>query len=50
MVAVQAGEEEQILVLAVCYIPPELSSHTAGSEDILQALAEGVEMCNSWGH
>ena len=40
MVAGQVGEEEQILVLAVCYIPPELSSRTEGGEETLQALAE----------
>ena len=49
MVAVQVEEEEQILVSAVCYIPPESSSHTAGGEETLQALAEGVAKYNSMG-
>ena len=36
------GKEEQALVLAVCYIPPESSSRGKGAEETLQALAEGV--------
>ena len=36
------GKEEQALVLAVCYIPPESSSRGIGAEEMLQALAEGV--------
>ena len=45
----QVEKEEQILYLAVCYIPPESSSRTAGSEETMQALAEGVEKYDSMG-
>ena len=43
------GNEEQALVLAVCYIPPESSSCRNSAEETLQALAEGVEKYGSLG-
>ena len=49
MVAAQVEEEEQILYLAICYIPPDSSICTAGGEETLWALAEGVEKYNSMG-
>ena len=36
------GEEEEGLVLAVCYVPPESSSHGRSSEECFQSLAEQV--------
>ena len=34
------GEEEEGLVLAVCYVPPESSSRGRSSEKYFQILAE----------
>ena len=35
-------EEDEALVLAVCYIPPKSSSRGVSAEDVLQSLAEQV--------
>ena len=43
------GNEEQTLILAVCYIPPESSSHGKGDEETLQVLAENVAKCGPLG-
>ena len=43
-VKLNPGEEEQWLVLAVCYVPPESSSRGRSSEGYLQLLAEQVAM------
>ena len=43
------GSEEQALVLAVCYVPPESSSRGNSAEGTLQALAEGIEKYGSLG-
>ena len=42
-------EEEQVLVLAVCYIPPEASSRGKSTEETLQQLAEQVVKFNQLG-
>ena len=42
-------ENEEMLTLAVCYIPPESSSCGRGAEETLQLLAEQVEKFGSQG-
>ena len=42
-------EEEEALVLAVCYIPPESSSRGVSAEDVLQSLAEQVARFRAQG-
>ena len=41
-VKLNQGEEEERLVLAVCYVPPESSSRGRSSEEYFQLLAEQV--------
>ena len=42
-------QEEESLVLAVCYIPPESSSREIGVEEVLQSLGEQVAKFRSQG-
>ena len=42
-------QEEESLVLAVCYIPPESSSREVGVEEVLQSLGEQVAKFRSQG-
>ena len=42
-------QEEETLVLAVCYIPPESSSREIGVEEVLQSLGEQVAKFCSQG-
>ncbi len=42
-------ENEEILMLAVCYIPPQSLSCGRGAEETLQLLAEQVEKFGSQG-
>ena len=42
-------EEDEALVLAVCYIPPESSSRGVSAEDVLQSLAEQVARFRAQG-
>ena len=42
-------QEEESLVLAVCYIPPESSSQEVGVEEVLQSLGEQVVKFHSQG-
>ena len=39
---VRLGWEDEALMLAVCYLPPESSSHGQGVEETLQVLSEQV--------
>ena len=43
------SNEEQALVLTMCYVPPESCSRGNSAEETLQALAEGVEKYSSLG-
>ena len=43
------AQEEESLVLAVCYIPPESSSLEIGMEEVLQSLGEQVAKFRSQG-
>ena len=42
-------QEEESLVLAVCYIPPESSSQEIGVKEVLQSLGEQVAKFRSQG-
>ena len=40
-------EDEEDLMMAVCYLPPEASSHGPGVEETFQLLLEQVAKCRS---
>ena len=48
-VKLNQGKEEEGLVLAVCYVPPESSSRGRSSEEYFQILAEQVAKFGVFG-